>query len=57
VTINSPKITIACSNVSFLKGSGPYTADYFDFTIKSSTLAEGTNFNNNFNANTRMERD
>jgi len=41
ITVNENKITIACSNVSYLKGSGNYTADYFDFTAKSATEAEG----------------
>ncbi|HEV2187681.1 MAG TPA: toll/interleukin-1 receptor domain-containing protein [Stellaceae bacterium] len=41
ITINDNKVTIACSNVSYLKGSGNYTADYFDLTLKSSTEAEG----------------
>ena len=57
VTINPPKITVACSNATFLKGSGSYSADYFDFTIKSPTEAEGTNFANNFKAAATMEKD
>jgi hypothetical protein len=41
ITINENKITISCSNIAYLKGSGDYTSDYFDLTIKSPTEAEG----------------
>src|SRR5579864_3714662 len=41
ITVNENKITIACSNVEYLTGSGTHPADYFDFTIKSRTEADG----------------
>jgi len=46
ITINNSKITISCSNVIYLRGTGSYGEDYFDLTLKSSTEADGESVDN-----------
>jgi hypothetical protein len=57
ITLNDTKITIACSNVEYLTGSGAHPADYFDLTIKSRNEADGFSVDDkNFKAPATIRR-